>query len=109
MDQFNPQTIASLLITAVVLILAARGFIAYCNRVDAEWTAENPPPYPPELSDAGPVPPVSDRDKEIAAEHVAKILPASLRTPLPYVRKSELEDAVQAQMMADTLRGTKLP
>lgn len=86
MDQFNPQTIVNLLIIGVVLIIAVRGFIDWCKRIDAEWAAKNPPPYPPELSDAGPVPPVSARDKEIAAVHVAKILPASLRMPLAQYR-----------------------
>ena len=74
MDQFNPQTIVNLLIIGVVLYVAVRGFIAYCNRVDAEWAAKNPP---------------EPDQQAIAADHVAKILPASLRTPLAQYRNMD--------------------
>lgn len=89
MEQFTPKTITLLLLVGIVIYLAVRDLKHYCDRVDAEWSAKNPPLFPPELNDAGPVPPVSARQKDIAAAHVAKILPASLRTSLPYIRKAE--------------------
>lgn len=107
----NPQTIANLLLIGVALIIAVVGFFQWCKRVDGR------PAYDPlrdgpvdhgrnataaddweGLTLAGPVPPL----------RAADALPASLRTPLPFVRKMELEADVQAQMMADTLRASKL-
>jgi len=74
MYQFNPQTIVNLLIIGVVLYVAVRGFIGWCKRVDAEWAAKNPP---------------EPDQQAIAAEHVAKILPASLRMPLKQYRNMD--------------------
>lgn len=121
------QKISCLLLIGVALYMGGKAFANWLARRDAEWAAKNPPLFPSELNDAGPVPPVSARDKEIAAVHVAKLdpafqragsptvggimwdfgypaftpsekkridaaieaLPASLRTPLPYIRKAE--------------------
>ncbi len=68
--------VSSLLLIGIVLWAGAQWLARRMAKSDAEWSAKNPPPYPPELSDAGPVPPVSARQKEIAAEHVAKRTPA---------------------------------
>lgn len=110
----NPyQKIVAIFLTVAALWIFAQWFISWCKRVDASPAYDplrdgpidhgrNAAPAADDwegLTLAGPVPPVSAADA----------LPASLRTPLPYIRKSELEDAVQSQMMADTLRGTKLP
>lgn len=93
MEQFTPKNIALLLIVLGALWIAARGFKSYCDRVDAEWAEENPPPDSPE------------RQHDTAAQHVAKrtsghsaqILAdiTGLRRDLPPARN--MTGAVQAQ------------
>lgn len=66
--------ISCLLLIGIVLCVAGRLYAGWLARRDAEWAAKNPP---------------EPDQQAIAAEHVAKILPASLRKPLPPYRNMD--------------------
>lgn len=98
MDEFNPQTIANLLLISVVLIFAIMGFRSWCKRIDGHV-------YDP-LRD-GPV--AQDNQPAVTwygnAEHsfnAGGYLNAmdSLRRPLPAHRN--MEGAVQAGYKANS-------
>lgn len=84
MSQFNPQIIANLLLVGVVLVIAVRGFFAWCKRVDGR------PAYDP-LRD-GPL------------DTASIVEQAGIRRTLPRVNKAEYE----ADALAETYRVSKL-